>query len=42
MTASDLPDEFYESIRHISSFKNAKEYKEYLAKELEKWKLKNK
>lgn len=42
MTASELPDEFYKNIRHISSFKNVAEYKAYLAAEIEKYKLKQK
>lgn len=36
----DLPDEFWLSVRHISSFKNRHEYDEYIIKEIEKWETK--
>ena len=32
-----LPDDFWLSIRHISSFKNISEYNAYLEKEIEKY-----
>ena len=38
----DLPDEFWLSIRHISSFSNKAKYDIYLKQEIEKWlELKN-
>lgn len=33
----ELPEEFWLSIRHISSFKNKKEYEEYLKIKIELW-----
>ena len=33
----DLPDEFYQSIRHVSSFANIELYQNYLKIEIEKW-----
>jgi len=35
-----MPDDFYLSIRHLSSFKNISEYEVYLKKEIEKWQKK--
>lgn len=34
----DLPIEFYQSIRHISSFKNKAEWDKYLQEQIELWK----
>lgn len=36
----DLPDEFWQSIRHQSSFKNRDEYDGYLIKQINLWKQK--
>lgn len=35
----DMPDEFWLSVRHISSFKNRTEYEAYIAIEKEKYNL---
>lgn len=35
-----MPDSFWLSIRHISSFKNAKEYNEYLTLKIQEWQKK--
>lgn len=37
-----MPDEFYQSIRHVSSFANIDLYRKYEEKEIIKWNLKNK
>lgn len=36
-----MPDSFWLSIRHISSFKNAKEYNEYLTLKIKEWQKQN-
>ena len=33
----DLPESFWKSIRHLSSFKNKAEYDKYLQEQIEKW-----
>ena len=37
-----MPDEFYLSIRHISSFRNRAEYEAYLELKIKEWNEKNK
>jgi len=33
----DLPESFWQSIRHLSSFKNKAEYDKYLQEQIEKY-----
>lgn len=33
----DMPEEFWLSIRHMSSFKNLTDYNEYLTKKIKEW-----
>lgn len=33
----EMPDEFYESIRHLSSFRNREEYNQYLQNQIKLW-----
>lgn len=36
-----MPDEFYQSIRHVSSFANIELYRKYEEKEIIKWNMKD-
>lgn len=33
----EMPDEFYEGIRHLSSFRNIEEYNQYLKNQIKLW-----